>query len=758
MDPTVGTEGNDSIKGSSDGWDYIVGLGGNDTLAAGGFGQILDGLAGDDMLIGDGSSDGYGGEGNDLLQDIRTGFGDAGNDTIIGSLTPNSGIGARLHGGAGDDSIVGTSGDDFLSGGGGHDIIKGGAGNDLFFGFDKAPHGGHAGYSTTVTQNGHPGFSTIDGGAGRDTLDLSHFWGDNGPTAGDMTVDFTTGVATTSAFTVAYVGASFFIPAGRVDFSNIEAVLTGSGNDSILGSSYSDRLVGNYGADTIQGGAGDDIIQGDNESRLPYQTADSSNHLRGDGGNDTIGGGGGDDVLDGGAGDDVLDGRYGDDVLIGGDGDDRIIAGRGADTLTGGAGADVFVLSDDRDARAEFANVITDWSSEDRLEFMDGPGRSYTERTAATYEAAYEDAKAIIAADLADYIATQVGSDVVVFTNNLHANINLGDARNVLDQAVILKGKTLADISAANAGGAVEVEVGVVPPPPPPPAPDPKTLVFGRTDPTAALNISATDKVSFAGGATQASVRYNPDGTITVVMNDATSVTFGPNISAVSKAGGLMMADGSKLFIGDDGDEGFFGAATGDVAFGGQGDDTLQGGAGGDGLQGNQGRDRLDGGDGADTIYGGKDDDLLLMGEGLNFGQGNLGQDQIRGGGGAETLLGGKDNDTIYGEGGADFLNGNMADDLIIGGAGDDTILGEGGADTLWGGSGADSFHAFAGQGLDRVMDFSRAEGDRLVLKPGMAYSLAESGGDVIVSLGGADQFVLVGVSLTALTGDWIVA
>lgn len=752
MDPIFGTAGDDSINGSIQVWEYIVGLGGNDTLAAGGLHQTLDGAAGDDVLMGTDASLAYGGEGNDLLQDVGKGFGDAGNDTILG-LDSGGHSGTSLHGGAGDDSIVGTSGGDALSGGGGTDTIRGGAGNDRFYVFDNLSHGGHHGYNNYVTQDGDPGFSTIDGGTGWDTLHLSQFT-DTRPTSGDMTIDFTTGVAITSEFTVTYPGVSLSISSGRVEFENIEAVTTGFGNDSILGSSANDELISSLGADTIEGGAGDDIIYGDVESRR--NSADGSNHLSGGDGNDTVGGGNNDDVLDGGAGADNLDGRHGDDVLIGGDGDDRMSAGRGADTLTGGAGADLFMLNDDRDATAAFANVVTDWSSEDRLDFLDGPGRNYAERTAATYEAAFDDAEAIIAADLADYIAFQVGSDVIVFTNNMHVNFNLGDfIPNTLDQAVILRGATLDDISAANVNGAVEVEVSVVPPPPPP---ESKTYVFESIDPAAALNISATDKVSFGSAATQASVRYNADGTITIVMNAIRPVTFGPDISAVSKAGGLMMADGSTLFIGDEANNGFIGAGTGDLAYGGMGDDTLQGGLGDDGLQGNQGRDRLDGGDGSDTIYGGKDDDLLLMGEGLNFGQGNLGQDQLRGGGGGDTLLGGKENDTIHGEGGADFLNGNMADDHIVGGAGDDTIYGEGGSDTLWGGSGADAFHAFVGQGLDRVMDFSRAEGDRIVLKPGSTYSVAESGGDVIVSLGGDDQFVLAGVSLSSLTGDWIVA
>jgi hypothetical protein len=38
----------------------------------------------------------------------------------------------------------------------------------------------------------------------------------------------------------------------------------------------------------------------------------------------------------------------------------------------------------------------------------------------------------------------------------------------------------------------------------------------------------------------------------------------------------------------------------------------------------------------------------------------------------------------------------------------------------------------------------------------GMTHSESQVGADVVVNLGGGDQFVLVGVTLASLTGDWI--
>jgi hypothetical protein len=37
-----------------------------------------------------------------------------------------------------------------------------------------------------------------------------------------------------------------------------------------------------------------------------------------------------------------------------------------------------------------------------------------------------------------------------------------------------------------------------------------------------------------------------------------------------------------------------------------------------------------------------------------------------------------------------------------------------------------------------------------------MTYSTSQVDGDVVVSLGGGDQFVLVGVTFASLTGAWI--
>jgi Ca2+-binding RTX toxin-like protein len=101
-------------------------------------------------------------------------------------------------------------------------------------------------------------------------------------------------------------------------------------------------------------------------------------------------------------------------------------------------------------------------------------------------------------------------------------------------------------------------------------------------------------------------------------------------------------------------------------------------------------------------------------------------------------------------------VRGGQDNDIVRGGAGADFISGDRGDDTMSGGAGADTFNTFAETGLDRVLDFSAAEGDRVQLAPGTTFSLAQSGADTVISMTGGGQMVLVGVQLSSLPQGWI--
>jgi hypothetical protein len=57
---------------------------------------------------------------------------------------------------------------------------------------------------------------------------------------------------------------------------------------------------------------------------------------------------------------------------------------------------------------------------------------------------------------------------------------------------------------------------------------------------------------------------------------------------------------------------------------------------------------------------------------------------------------------------------------------------------------------------VDRVTDFSLADGDRVQLDPGTQYAVHQVGADTVIDMTGGGQMVLVGVSLSSLTGNWI--
>ena len=171
---------------------------------------------------------------------------------------------------------------------------------------------------------------------------------------------------------------------------------------------------------------------------------------------------------------------------------------------------------------------------------------------------------------------------------------------------------------------------------------------------------------------------------------------------------------------------------------GGSGADQLSGFGSWDDMHGNTGTDTLWGGDGGDWVVGGQDGDLLHGEAGDDIIYGNLASDTCIGGDGNDTIVAGQQEDIVYGDGGNDWLGGDR------------------GADTIWGGSGADTFRFFAGAGVDKIMDFNVADGDRIFLEGGGTYSVSQVGSDVVINLGPGDQIILAGVSQASLSGRWI--
>ncbi|OHB30136.1 MAG: hypothetical protein A2790_08960 [Phenylobacterium sp. RIFCSPHIGHO2_01_FULL_69_31] len=200
----------------------------------------------------------------------------------------------------------------------------------------------------------------------------------------------------------------------------------------------------------------------------------------------------------------------------------------------------------------------------------------------------------------------------------------------------------------------------------------------------------------------------------------------------------LAPTAGPDTLIGGAGNETIDGGGGEDYIRGGDGNDQIRGGTAFDDVHGNTGNDTVYGGLDHDWVVGGKGEDALFGDDGNDLVLGNIGADTCEGGAGADTVRGGQDNDIIRGGAGADYVSGDK------------------GADTVSGGEGADLFHSFGDAGIDRVLDFNRAEGDRVLLDPGTQYTVSQVGADTVISMTGGGEMILVGVQASSLTSGWI--
>ncbi|WP_158498830.1 S8 family serine peptidase [Magnetospira sp. QH-2] len=373
--PTItGTAGNDRLVAGDDPDGYVIeGLAGNDLLIGKDGGDQLIGGSGVDKLYGKAGDDTItGGDGNDVLK------GDAGADTLLGgdgfdrlyidaddllvdggagtdwAIAVGAGVtldmaassierakgddGADIFDGSGLTSktvLYGNGGDDVLIGGSGSDYIRGDAGADSLI--------GGAG-NDRLYLDGDDVF--VDGGAG---VDWAFAKGGDG-----LTLD----LAATNIEKAAGDGGNDTFDASGLDS---QAFLYGKGGDDVLiGGGGRDIIKGDAGADTLIGGAGNDRLYVDGDDLLVDGGTGSDMLFVNDTGGvsidlgaasiETATGDAGADVLDASTATErvVLYGKGGDDTLSGGDGDDLVRGDDGADVLIGGAGDDkLYVDADD---------------------------------------------------------------------------------------------------------------------------------------------------------------------------------------------------------------------------------------------------------------------------------------------------------------------------------------------------------------------------------------------------------------------------
>ncbi len=193
-----------------------------------------------------------------------------------------------------------------------------------------------------------------------------------------------------------------------------------------------------------------------------------------------------------------------------------------------------------------------------------------------------------------------------------------------------------------------------------------------------------------------------------------------------------------------------------DTVSAGAGNDTVDGGAGVSYLRGDEGNDSLIGGSAFDDINGNAGNDTVSTGAGEDYCVGGKDNDSLSGGANYDLVYGNLGDDTCNGEDGDDIVRGGQGNDAVNGGNGADFVSGDKGDDTMSGGAGADIFHTFGDAGIDRVIDFNLAQGDRVQLDPGTQFTVSQVGTDTVINMTGGGQMTLVGIQMSSLTGNWI--
>jgi Ca2+-binding RTX toxin-like protein len=372
-----GGDGDDVLIGGSHN-DDLRGGGGQDSLTAAAGMNAADGGDGVDRLVETAPAGGFGfllsdamftGVGTVTLVGIESAalFGGPDADTLNAAAFSGK---TTLDGGDGDDTIRGGSNVDQIQGGAGNDALSGGPdsdriedstgfdqileegdvdftladsmlvglGSDVLFGIEQAALTGGPSdnvldarfFSGTATLVGGGGNDGLIGGPNRDVLAGED--GDDTLIGGDND-DMLFGGA----------GSDLVAAAGDIDFTLMDLLLIGLGNDALdsierasISGGDSANLIeagGFSGSTTLVGGGGNDTLGG----------GSGSDSLVGGAGNDVIRGRDGKDTLAGDAGDDLLDGGPGNDSMSGGDDNDTLIGSSGDDVMNGGAGSNFFL-------------------------------------------------------------------------------------------------------------------------------------------------------------------------------------------------------------------------------------------------------------------------------------------------------------------------------------------------------------------------------------------------------------------------------
>jgi Ca2+-binding RTX toxin-like protein len=536
--------------------------------------------------------------------------------------------------------------------------------------------------------------------------------GSGGSTAFTFTVTRSggTGEAASALWTVSgdgAVAADFagnLLPSGTVSFAAGETsktitILVAGDRAVEAAEGFTVTLSDATGA-SISTGSASGLIR--NDDAAPRSGTNGADILMGTDAGDRLSGLGGDDQLDGGAGNDSLLGGTGNDTLLGGSGLDTLDGGTGADSMEGGGGDDAYVVDDAGDVILELAGGGHDrvtaslsWTLGAEVERLSLSGSGHLNGTGNA---------------LANRLDGNAGM------NQLDGGAGNDSLHGLAGDDLLLGGLGLDVLDGGLGADSMEGGAG-----------DDVYIVDDAGDVVVELAGGGHDRVraSLSWTMSEEVERLHFFGSSDL---DGTGNAIGNRIYGNAGANVLDGAGGDDGLYGFGGNDRLIGGAGADGLIGGAGDDTMEGGAGNDTYTVEDAGDvllELAGG-GRDEVkasldwtLGAEFEELTLTGSAALNGTGNGAGNQLNGNGAANQLDGGEGNDSIFGLGGADTL---------LGGAGKDRLEGGLGADRLVGGLGADRFvfAAAADANGDVIVDFNRAEGDRVDLRhmdtnPGLA-------------------------------------
>ncbi len=202
-------------------------------------------------------------------------------------------------------------------------------------------------------------------------------------------------------------------------------------------------------------------------------------------------------------------------------------------------------------------------------------------------------------------------------------------------------------------------------------------------------------------------------------MIDAIGTPNSETIPGTEGADQINGMAGDDILLGYGGNDRLFGDLGNDILVGGLGNDYMAGGLGNDEYYvdsvndqviefNNEGLDRITASVSFDLQSAPYVEELILAGTANINGGGNALDNYMVGNEGINTLSGNNGNDRLLGGAGADTL---------VGGRGNDTLTGGFGPDRLTGGQGADRFFfTDPMEGADQITDFSRQQGDKILL------------------------------------------